>query len=147
MGNRDSIPLREEVELARNYLDVEQVRFGDRLRVEADIEPACENCAVPPLLLQPLVENAVKHGVGGMVEGGAIRLSARREEGRVTIIVENAFDADTPPRRDLGMGLMMVRKRLQARYGADASLEAGASGGVYRVVLRTPCEAPGAPNN
>jgi two-component system sensor histidine kinase AlgZ len=141
LGNRENITLGEEVELARNYLEVEQVRFGDRLRVDADIEPACENCAVPPLLLQPLVENAVKHGIAGMVEGGSIRLSARREEGRVTITVENAFDAETPQRRDLGMGLSMVRKRLQVRYGAEASMEAGAVGGVYRVVLKAPCEA------
>src|SRR6185369_358054 len=68
LGSRESIPMREEVELARNYLEVEQVRFGERLRVEADIDPACENCGIPPLLLQPLVENAVKHGISGLVE-------------------------------------------------------------------------------
>jgi two-component system sensor histidine kinase AlgZ len=139
MGERESIAIREEVELARSYLEVEQVRFGERLRVEAEIDPACENCGVPPLLLQPLVENAVKHGIAGLLEGGTIRLAARREPGAVAITVENAFDAEAPPRRDLGMGLMHVRKRLQVRYGAEASFDAGAAGGVYRVVLRVPC--------
>jgi LytS/YehU family sensor histidine kinase len=139
LGGRESIPLREEIELARDYLAVEQVRFGDRLRVEADIDPECQECGAPPLLLQPLVENAVKHGIAGMVEGGAIRLSARRADGRVTITVENGFDPDTPPRRDLGMGQQMVRKRLQVRYGGEASFDAGAVGEVYRVVVRIPC--------
>jgi two-component system sensor histidine kinase AlgZ len=142
LGNRESIPMREEVELARNYLEVEQVRFGNRLRVEAEIEPGCEECAAPPLLLQPLVENAVKHGIAGLVEGGAIRMAARREAGKVTISVENEFDADAPPRGSLGMGLEHVRRRLQVRYGAEASFEAGAVGGTYRVVLRFPCESP-----
>ena len=139
VGEKESIPVRDEVELARSYLEVEQVRFGSRLRVEAEIEPACENCGVPPLLLQPLVENAVKHGIAGMVDGGEVRLAARREPGAVAITVENAFDADAPPRRDLGIGLTHVRKRLQVRYGAEASMEAGVVGRTYRVVLRVPC--------
>src|SRR3954447_351441 len=101
LGERETIPLREEVALARSYLEVEQVRFGDRLRVEAAIDPECEGCAVPPLVLQPLVENAVKHGIAGMVEGGSVKLSATREDGRVAISVENQFDLETPPRRDL----------------------------------------------
>jgi LytS/YehU family sensor histidine kinase len=139
MGERESIPVREEVELARSYLEVEQVRFGERLQVDAAVDPECEDCAVPPLLLQPLVENAVKHGIAGLVEGGAVRLEAKWESGAVAIIVENAFDAEAPPRRDLGMGLSNVKKRLQVRYGAQASFEAGAVGGTYRVVLRVPC--------
>src|SRR5262245_39347960 len=66
LGARDSIPLKEELGLARRYLEVEQVRFGSRLRVEEEIDPACEDCAVPALLMQPLVENAVKHGIAGL---------------------------------------------------------------------------------
>ncbi len=71
LGERESIPLREELALARSYLEVEQVRFGARLRFSEDIEESCQDCAVPVLLLQPLVENAVKHGIAGLVEGGA----------------------------------------------------------------------------
>src|SRR5215467_7851236 len=80
LGSRESIPLGEELALARNYLEVERVRFGDRLRVEEHIEPGCEDCAAPALLLQPLVENAVKHGIAGLIDGGEIRLAARRAE-------------------------------------------------------------------
>ena len=139
LGDRESITIREEVALARRYLDVEQVRFGERLRVEADIDADCEDCGVPALLLQPLVENAVKHGVAGLIEGGSIRLAARREGSGVTIVIENAFDPDDPPRHDLGLGLSNVRRRLEVRYGRDAAMEAGAQAAVYRVVLRLPC--------
>jgi two-component system sensor histidine kinase AlgZ len=87
LGDRESIPLIEELALARLYLEVEQVRFGDRLRVEENIEAACEECAVPALLLQPLVENAVKHGIAGLVEGSAIRLSVSSSGGQVSIAI------------------------------------------------------------
>ncbi|MBZ5724518.1 MAG: histidine kinase [Acidobacteriia bacterium] len=146
LGARESIPLREELGLARSYLQVEQVRFGERLRVEEQIEPACEECAVPALLLQPLVENAVKHGIAGLVEGGLIRLAAQRRGAAVSITLENAFDPETTPAsgsgNNLGLGLTHVRRRLEVRYGEEARFDARAEGAVYRVVLRLPCESP-----
>ena len=147
LGGRESVPLGEELALAHSYLEVEQVRFGDRLRVDEDIEPACTDCTIPVLLLQPLVENAVKHGVAGMVEGGAIRLAVRRLGAEVSITVENGFDPDMPPPRNLGLGLAHVRRRLQLRYGEEAAFDAGATDGIYRVVLRFPCESPMASSN
>jgi len=140
LGDRESIPLREELALATSYLEVERVRFGERLRVEERIETACEECAVPALLLQPLVENAVKHGVAGLLEGGAIRLVAERRGQAVAITLENAFDPDNAAPGKLGMGLEHVRRRLAVRYGDEAVFEAGPSQGVYRVTLRLPCE-------
>jgi two-component system, LytTR family, sensor histidine kinase AlgZ len=142
LGDRESIPLREELALARSYLAVERVRFGDRLKVEESIAAESEDCLVPALILQPLIENAVKHGVAGLLEGGAIRLSARRSSAGVTIAVENEYDAegegDTPPRA--GIGLAHVRRRLAVRYGDDASFDAHAEDAIYRVSLRLPCE-------
>jgi two-component sensor histidine kinase len=142
LGSRENIPLREELALAKSYLAVEQVRFGERLRVMEDIEAGCQDCAVPALLLQPLVENAIKHGVAGMLEGGSIKLSAERVGGGVAITLENGFDPEMPAPRNLGMGLEHVRRRLAVRYGEKASFDAGVSGSVYRVVLRFPCESP-----
>ena len=141
LGERDSIPLREELALARSYLEVEQVRFGARLQFSEDIQESCQDCAVPVLLLQPLVENAVKHGIAGLVEGGAIRLSVERLGADVRVAVENGFDPEAPPPNRLGMGLPHVRRRLELRYGDTASLEAGGREGVYRVELRFPCES------
>ncbi len=141
LGERDAIPLSEELALARSYLEVEQVRFGARLQFSENIGESCQDCAVPVLLLQPLVENAVKHGIAGLVEGGAIRLSVERSGADVRVAVENAFDPDAPPPNRLGMGLPHVRRRLELRYGDAASLEAGGREGVYRVELRFPCES------
>ncbi|HEV2445730.1 MAG TPA: histidine kinase [Candidatus Sulfopaludibacter sp.] len=147
LGERERIPLREELALARGYLEVEQVRFGERLRVEESIEAACEECAVPALLLQPLVENAVKHGIAGLLEGGAIRLTAQRTPRGVEILLENEFDPEMPPPRKSGLGLAHVRRRLELRYGDEASFDAAGQGGVYRVLLRLPCESSMASNS
>src|SRR5205085_9605400 len=72
LGERESIAWLDELELARTYLEVEKVRFGARLRVEMDIEEACSECQVPPLVLQPLVENAIRHGIATLVDGGLV---------------------------------------------------------------------------
>jgi two-component system, LytTR family, sensor histidine kinase AlgZ len=140
LSQRKSIPLHEELELARNYLEVERVRFGQRLRVEERVQTACQECLVPALMLQPLLENAVKHGIAGLLDGGAVRLTAVRDEAGVAITVENGFDPDMAASNKIGMGLNHVRRRLQMQYGESASLEAGSAGDVYRVVLRFPCE-------
>ena len=142
LGERESVPLREELALARSYLEVEQVRFGARLQFSENIQESCQDCAVPVLLLQPLVENAVKHGIAGLVEGGAIRLSVERQGESVRVAVENGFDPEAPPPNRLGMGLPHVRRRLELRYGDAASMEAGGRDGIYRVELRFPCESP-----
>lgn len=142
LGSRESISLREELALAQSYLAVEQVRFGERLRVKEEIEAACQDCQVPALLLQPLVENAVKHGVAGMLEGGVIRLAVARRGAMVSITLENGFDPEMPAPRNLGMGLAHVRRRLAVRYGDQSSFDAGVYGTLYRVVLRFPCESP-----
>ncbi len=142
LGGRDTVPLREELALARSYLEVEQVRFGERLRVSEEIEAGCEQCATPPLLLQPLLENAVKHGVAGLAEGATIRISARRQGGSVAITVENAFDPETAAPARMGLGLKHVRERLRAIFGEEGELDAGAQTGIYRVLLRFPCASP-----
>jgi signal transduction histidine kinase len=140
LEHRESIPLGEELAMARSYLEVERMRFGNRLRVEEDIEPACENCAVPALLLQPLVENAVKHGIAGLVEGGSIHVTARWRAGMVAITIENSFDAQAVVPSRLGLGLAQVKRRLAMRYGDQAEFEAGPDQGVYRVRLWLPCD-------
>ena len=97
--------------------------------------------AVPPLLLQPLVENAVVHGIANLVEGGWIRLDVHAQNGNLTIIVENSFDPEAPPRRKSGVGLANVRQRLQARYGNRASFAVKTEGDRYHVALTLPTES------
>ena len=142
LGARESIPLGEELALAGAYLEVEQVRFGNRLTVKLDIDPACESCLAPALLLQPLVENAVKHGIAGLIEGGSIRIAARRAGNWVNVAIENEFDPDAPAAHRNGLGLRHVRRRLEVSYAGQAAFEAAPHGTVYRVSLRFPAESP-----
>lgn len=143
MGEQLTIPLAEELALTRNYLDVEQIRFGARLRVKQNIEPGCETCEVPPLLVQPLVENAIKHGIATLVEGGEVMVSGTRKGDMVTVRVENPFDRDAPRVNTNGLGLVNVRNRLQARYGGSARMDIQVSSECYQVTLELPCTERG----
>jgi hypothetical protein len=142
-GERPSIRVEEELSLARHYLDVERVRFGDRLSVEEDVETSGEECLVPPLLLQPLVENAVVHGISTLVEGGTVRLEARRAGGRLRIVVENPFDPEAPARPRSGLGLRIVRERLAALYGSDAIFAAKKVDGRHLAIISVPARVAG----
>ncbi len=139
LGERESIPWREELALARTYLDVEQVRFGSRLHVEMNVDDDCADCQVPPLVLQPLIENAVKHGIATMVDGGTIKVDGRVKAGLLEITVENSFDPDSPAPRRHGLGLRNVRSRLETRFGAEARLTAQATKNYFRAELVVPC--------
>jgi LytS/YehU family sensor histidine kinase len=138
LGERSSVPFGEELALTGTYLDVEQVRFGARLRVTRDFEGACDACEVPPLLLQPLVENAIKHGIASLIEGGEITMSAWVSNERLHFTIENPFDPDAPAQRKSGFGLVNVRRRLQARYGGAANLDIQVEKPHYRVALSVP---------
>jgi len=140
MGERETVPLSEELQLAENYLGVEQVRFGGRLRVERQIEPGCEACLVPPLLLQPLVENAIKHGIAGMIEGGTIRIQASRLETALRLTVENPYDPEGVAARRNGLGQLIVKRRLLARYGDRASMATSSEEKRYRAEVLVPWE-------
>ena len=138
LGQRDRIPLAEELELAEGYLRVEQVRFGPRLRVERDVEEPALTAPVPPLLLQPLVENAVRHGIAQTLEGGTIRIEARREGARLRVSVSNPRDPDGRARPGAGVGLRNVAGRLRTLFGAEARLDATAADDSYLVQLDLP---------
>jgi LytS/YehU family sensor histidine kinase len=116
-----SVTLEEEIELARRYLDIEAVRFGPRLKVRWEIEPAVHAARVPPLVLQPLVENAVRHGIDPSEAGGRIEVGARREVGGVRLWVADTgrgIDETQVP----GTGLANLRERLASTFGARATL-------------------------
>ncbi len=118
------IPLSEEIETQRLYLEIERVRFPDRLSIEIDVPPELADAEVPGLILQPLVENSIKHGVSRSTAQVVIRIAAREEEGRLTISVSDDA-AGRPSTGTPGIGLTNVRDRLAARFGGDASLHVG----------------------
>jgi LytS/YehU family sensor histidine kinase len=138
LGGHAAIPLAEELAHATSYLAVERVRFGDRLAVEEAIEEASRGCLVPPLVLQPLVENAVRHGVAQLLEGGVIRIEARVAAGRLSLAVENPCDPGHPAPRGGGVGLANVAARLAARHGEAARLAVTAPPGRFRVEITLP---------
>ncbi len=139
LGERSSVAWHEELDLAQAYLDVEQVRFGSRLHVEVRVDEACAGCLVPPLVLQPLIENAVKHGIATLVDGGTIQVQSRVLDGFLEVSVENGFDPESPSQRRNGLGLRNVRTRLERRFGPSARLAAGARENRFRAEFTVPC--------
>jgi two-component system, LytTR family, sensor histidine kinase AlgZ len=140
LGEKSVISLDEEMSLIRAFLAVEKIRFGSRINMEENIDKEASDVQVPPLLLQPLVENAVAHGIANLVEGGRIRLDAHCRDGNVSIVVENTYDPDAPPRRKGGVGLANVRQRLAARYGNLASFDVSKNADSFRVALKFPAD-------
>jgi two-component system, LytTR family, sensor histidine kinase AlgZ len=141
LGEKASVPLSEELTLLHRYLAIEKVRFGARLRMEEEIAEESKAVHMPPLLLQPLIENAVTHGIAHLPEGGVVRLSSVGQNGRVALSVENSFDAEATAGSRGGLGLRNVRERLEARYGKEASMRVSAENGKFLVELSFPADA------
>jgi len=126
------LPLDEELGFVRRYVAIEQVRYRDRLRVEWDVAPDARSALVPNLILQPLVENAVKHGIAHLPNGGRLRIAAQRREGGATLRIE--VENDGPPvdgvvsiAETQGTGLRNLRDRLAAIVGPSTKLEVGSA--------------------
>lgn len=136
----EPVTLGEEAALAEAYLKIEQVRYGDRLRYSVEIPGALAATPVPPLVLQPLVENAVKHGIAGLVEGGTVRILAGRRGRELVVMVENPVDTQPAVRDEAGegIGLANAAARLRAMVGEPADLRVHCQEGLFRVELAMP---------
>jgi len=137
MEQGESVTLAQEIALAKAYLAIEQVRFGERLRIGWAIDDAAGAARLPPLLLQPLVENAVKHGVEPSTSGADIRVSTERRGSRVVIKVSNTTPAAVSARGN-GLALANVRERLSLLHDVQAQFHSGLKDGVYRVRIEVP---------
>ena len=142
MEAHKKVTLDEEMVLIRHFLAIEQVRFGDRLQVEEAVEDEAAACLVPPMIIQPLVENAVKHGICNMPEGGTIRVSARRSGSMLHIRVDNPVDQDMSSMRSdgHGIGLTNVRQRLAGAYKHEASIHWGRRENSFGVDIAMPAQ-------
>jgi sensor histidine kinase YesM len=138
LGGKQSIPLSEELSLVQTFLAIEEVRFRERLLTRFDIADDALNLAVPPLVLQPLVENAVKHGVAHLVEGGEVTVRAHKREGLLELVVENPCDPERPPSRGAGVGLANVRSRIDTLFAHRASVDVNAQPTWFRVAILLP---------
>ena len=118
------IPLSEELKIVRSYLEIERLRLGSRLRTEIDVDPAAESFSIPILSVQPLVENAIKHGVSLNAAGGWLKLTATLDDRQLKVVVEDSGAGDAAPESSgAGVGLMNVTRRLQLCYGMESKVE------------------------
>ena len=141
-SNKSEITLKEELDFVKKYLEIEQVRLGERLTVQIEVDPVTLDCYVPSLILQPLVENAVRHGIGRREGAGTIEVSALGSEGKLDLQVRDSGSGtvgqDTGSRTQ-GVGLSNVRARLGHHYGEDFRVEFGArEGGGYLARILIP---------
>lgn len=134
------VPLRSELENLRLYLEIEKVRFGERLITEEDIDPSCLGVRIPVLLLQPLYENAVKYGVYETLGDVRICTVAKLIDGYLEIVICNNFDPESSLPKGTGTGLANVSRRLELSYGNKASVTTKKEGGVFTVTLYIPAD-------
>lgn len=140
--DRHQVPLKEELEILERYLAIERIRFRDRLKIEIDVEPSCREVLVPRLILQPLVENSIIHGIALQSTAGLISIQARRKGNRLAVAVADDGPGlmDGQPLRE-GVGLSNTRGRLAELYGNDHRFHLGrAPVGGLEVTLEVPFE-------
>ena len=139
-GESHETALSLEVQFLERYLAIEQVRFSDRLRPRIEIDAAVARAAVPRFLLQPLVENALRHGIAQRADAGLLEVSAWKESGQLVLTVrDDGPGMRTTPDSASGLGLSNTRARLAALYGAAATLEvSNAEGGGCIATVRLP---------
>jgi LytS/YehU family sensor histidine kinase len=144
-GDDALVPLSWELATTEAYLGIERVRLRERLQARVDLDGADPGTLVPPLLLQPLVENAVKHGVAPSVEGGRVTVEARRRQATLELTVRNDRPSAAPPATAAathgeGRGLALTRARLEAVYGDRARMDVEPADGTFTVHLRLPVD-------
>src|SRR5262249_34064602 len=135
---RETITLAEEIEVARTYQRMEQLRLGDRLHVEWDIDALPADALVPGLLLQPLLENAIYHGIEPLPGGGVVSVSGELASGLITIVVRNRVGEQGSEREGNRLALANIRERLTLMYDERALVKSGRFGDEYIVTLRFP---------
>ncbi|MEO1517157.1 MAG: histidine kinase [Bacteroidota bacterium] len=139
-SKEEVVPIKDELEFIRQYLAIEKARFESRLRYQLDVDPELENIAIPPMILQPIVENAVKHGIAPKIEGGHIEVIIQREGPEVQFIVSDTGKGLTDKwQESRGVGLKNTRLRLEKMYQRQLQLNDKESGGV-RVEFRIPMD-------
>jgi two-component system sensor histidine kinase AlgZ len=139
--HHERVRLIEEVDLCRKYLDIESLRLGSRLMVQMSIDQRAEDAMVPLLLLQPLVENAVLHGVEPAQSGGLLEMNVVRNGGQIHIMIANPYHGDAK-RRGNHIGLSNVRQRLELLHDLEARIETRIEDGRYVLDMSLPYIRP-----
>jgi LytS/YehU family sensor histidine kinase len=135
------ISLTDELKYLGMYLDIERVRFGHRLSVEMEVVPEVESLKIPPLLVQPLVENAIKYGLYGILGEVTIRIRCKKEGNYLLITVQNPFDSQDSGPEGIGFGLSSIERRLFLIFGRTDLLHKSAENNLFQVQLKLPLTA------
>ncbi|MDI1353860.1 MAG: histidine kinase [bacterium] len=134
-----TVSLKEEIDHLKLYLEIEKVRFGHRLQVAIELQEAALTCTIPPLLLQPLLENAIKFGLYGTIEALTVSMNADTENGFLKIVIRNPFDEQTQSgRQGTGFGLSSIQRRLQLLYGRTDLLNTRKENSTFITTLEIP---------
>ena len=136
--NRDLAPLADEVQLCRQYLDLEQLRLGDRLRIDWHVDNMPRDAMVPPLVLQPLLENAVYHGIEPSPEPGVVSINIYQVRGEVHIVLRNPYRREGRHHAGNKMALGNIRERLALHFDAEGRLESRVEDNAYQVHIQVP---------
>jgi two-component system sensor histidine kinase AlgZ len=136
--NRELIALGDELSLCRQYLNLEQLRLGERLSVQWRLDPGVEQALVPPMLLQPLIENAVYHGIEPGIGAGVIEVRIERRDDRLSLQLSNPYHEDYQHRQGNRMALANIRERLQLHFDLEASLDTRITGDRYEIGIVMP---------
>ena len=126
----DFVTVRDEVAFLQKYLDLEKARFGDRLQVVFDVPETVLNAKIPPMLLQPLVENAVRHGIAPLIEGGEVRIKITQQNGQLKVTVTDTGAGMNGKVNGTGVGLANTRLRLKKMYGSELAITVNQPHGV-----------------
>jgi len=140
--NRELIALGDELSLCRQYLNLEQLRLGERLSVQWRVDPGVEQALVPPMLLQPLIENAVYHGIEPGIGAGVIEVRIERRDDRLSLQLSNPYHEDYQHRQGNRMALANIRERLQLHFDVEASLNTRVASDRFEIVILMPYRKP-----
>lgn len=139
INDKELIPLKEEIEFNKTYLELEQVRFSDRLKVVYNIDESLLNILVPPMILQPIIENSIKHGISKSIDGGIISISIQEENSKILFEIADTGLGLTDSKTSGGIGLSNTKKRLMIMYNEDLILEKNEPKGA-KVIFRIPIQ-------
>lgn len=138
-GQQRMVPLKQELDVVRDYLEIEKVRLGQRLDYAVYIDAAIDHLEVPSLLLQPLVENSIRHGIGPLASGGRVDILCQRIQGDCLIEVRDSGKGFDPQAATTGFGLRSVRERLQLHYGTNHQFSIEQDAGTH-IYIKLPAE-------
>jgi sensor histidine kinase YesM len=139
-GKKELVTVRDELDHMTNYLAIEGERLGERLRVDLKVDESARQCSILPLTLLPLVENAIKHGIGQSLQGGTLSITIKTGTDYLSVEIENPYEKPAHPAKGEGLGLETLKKRMKVYYGSSGSVTVNKGETTFHVKIRIPLQ-------